>query len=57
MKINYSFSQVAHHPGKITLDKMLSRILWVFQPVAVRHNSFILNDIPPGFYLGADEKK
>jgi hypothetical protein len=56
MKIQYSFSHVSPQPGKNTLDKMLSRMLGMFQPVAVRHNSFIVNDIAPGFYVSADEK-
>jgi hypothetical protein len=38
----------------ITLDKMLSNLLWVFQPIAAKRSSFIINDVPPEFYIHTD---
>lgn len=38
------------------LHKMIARHLAVFQPLAVKQNSFIVNEVPADFRIMADEK-
>jgi signal transduction histidine kinase len=43
------------HQTPLSLKKLVSQILTHFQPAAVRHRSFLLNEIPDNFLVNADE--
>ena len=42
------------HTGTVALNKMVSRLLYAFQPAAVQHNSFFVNEVPVNFTVNAD---
>ncbi|HVZ56864.1 MAG TPA: hypothetical protein VG870_09430 [Chitinophagaceae bacterium] len=44
---------MATHP--FSLDRLVSRLIAAELPQAVRRGSLVVNDVPPGTWLGADE--
>lgn len=41
--------------SSIGLDKMIAKLISRFQPFSVLNGSFIINDVPAGFYVDADK--
>lgn len=43
-------------PEDISLNKLVSQLIDVYQPVAVKHSNFIMNDVKPGFTVNTDKR-
>lgn len=55
MEIKFTFGTPVKTTGTVSLDKMISRLLYAFQPTAVRKNSFFINYVPINFIVDANK--
>src|SRR6476646_10482322 len=55
MEIKFTFGTPVKTSGTVSLNKMIRRLLYSFQPAAVRRNSFFVNDVPPDFVVNANK--
>ncbi|MFI5133907.1 MAG: hypothetical protein ACHQEB_06195 [Chitinophagales bacterium] len=56
MEVQFTFGDPKTQIRTIALDRMVTRLLPRFQPAAVRQKSFIINDVPPDFYVDTDKE-
>jgi len=55
MELQFSFRNTTVQPHTISLKLLVEQLILSFQPIAVRHGSVILNDVPVDLYVNADK--